>query len=144
MNRDVPIQAAIFRPKEMKANDRGGGARTIPLVTRKCGSADMINGITEFDPGASIPLHKHNCEESVMVLNGEAIVEIDGQQHRLGTNDTTWIPAHVPHRFINASDSQAMRIFWTYASIDATRTMIATGEERAIDAEHKGAMRGPE
>ncbi|MBB5577609.1 quercetin dioxygenase-like cupin family protein [Rhizobium paranaense] len=79
-----------------------------------------------------------------MVLNGEAIVEIDGQQHRLGTNDTTWIPAHVPHRFINASDSQAMRIFWTYASIDATRTMIATGEERAIDAEQKAATTGVE
>ncbi|MBB4231046.1 quercetin dioxygenase-like cupin family protein [Rhizobium mongolense] len=96
----------------------------------------MINGITAFDPGASIGLHRHNCEESVMVLDGEAIAEIDGVRHRLGANDTTWIPANVPHRFINASDSQPMRIFWIYASIDATRTMIATGEERAIDAEH--------
>lgn len=129
-------EAAILRPRELNTNDRGGGARTTPLVTRKCGSTSMINGITAFDPGASIGLHKHNCEESVMVLDGEAIAEIDGVQHRLGANDTTWIPANVPHRFINASDSQPMRIFWTYASIDATRTMIATGEERAIDAEH--------
>ncbi|NTJ61789.1 cupin domain-containing protein [Agrobacterium rhizogenes] len=136
------MKAAILRPKELKTNDRGGGARTTPLVTRKCGSTSMINGITAFDPGASIGLHKHNCEESVMVLDGEAIAEIDGVEHRLGANDTTWIPANVPHRFINASDSQPMRIFWVYASIDATRTMMATGEERAIDAEHndpKGA-----
>ena len=129
-------EAAIFRPKELKTNDRGGGARTTPLVTRKCGSTSMINGITAFDPGAAIGLHKHNCEESVMVLDGEAIAEIDGVQHRLGANDTTWIPANVPHRFINASDSEPMRIFWIYASIDATRTMIASGEEKAIDAEH--------
>jgi len=130
------IQPAILRPTELPTNERGGGARTTPLVTRKCGSTSMINGITTFDPGAAIGLHKHNCEESVMVLDGHAIVEIEGVQYKLGATDTTWIPANVPHRFINASDSERMRIFWTYASIDATRTMIATGEERSIDAEH--------
>ncbi|WP_077967690.1 cupin domain-containing protein [Ensifer adhaerens] len=129
-------QPAILRPRELPTNDRGGGARTTPLVTRECGSTSMINGITAFDPGAAIGLHKHNCEESVMVIEGQAIAEVDGVRHHLDTNDTTWIPANVPHRFINASATAPMRIFWIYASIDATRTMIATGEERAIDAEH--------
>ncbi|WP_280171627.1 cupin domain-containing protein [Agrobacterium pusense] len=133
----MTAQPAILRPADLKTNDRGGGARTTPLVTRKCGSTSMINGITTFDPGASIGLHRHNCEESVMVLDGHAIAEIDGVRYPLGPNDTTWIPANMPHRFINASQSEPMRIFWIYASIDATRTMIATGEERAIDAEHK-------
>ena len=136
----MTAQPAILRPGELKTNDRGNGARTTPLVTRKYGSTSMINGITAFDPGAAIGLHKHNCEESVMVIEGEAIAEIDGVQHRLATNDTTWIPANVPHRFINPTD-RPMRIFWVYASIDATRTMIATGEERSIDAEHEGALK---
>jgi putative monooxygenase len=26
--------------------------------------------------------------------------------------------------------------FWTYATVDATRTMLATGETKTIDAEH--------
>jgi quercetin dioxygenase-like cupin family protein len=129
-------EPAILRPKELKANERGGGARTTPLVTRKCGSKSMINGITAFDPGAAIGLHVHNCEESVMVIEGQAIAEIDGVEHHLDTNDTTWIPANVPHRFINPTE-RPMRIFWTYASIDATRTMSATGETRTIDAEYK-------
>lgn len=133
-------EPAILRPHGLKTNDRGGGARTTPLVTRRCGSTSMINGITAFDPGAAIGLHMHNCEESVMVIEGEAIAEIDGAQHRLATNDTTWIPANVPHRFINASD-KPMRIFWTYATVDATRTMIATGETRSIDAEHGHAAK---
>lgn len=128
-------EPAILRPSELKTNDRGGGARTTPLVTRRCGSTSMINGITAFDPGAAIGLHMHNCEESVMVIEGQAIAEIDGVQHLLNTNDTTWIPANVPHRFINATD-RPMRIFWTYATVDATRTMIASGETRSIDAEH--------
>lgn len=128
-------EPAILRPSELRTNDRGGGARTTPLVTRRCGSTSLINGITAFDPGAAIGLHMHNCEESVMVIEGEAIAEIDGVRHHLNTNDTTWIPANVPHRFINATE-RPMRIFWTYATVDATRTMIATGETRSIDAEH--------
>ena len=70
-----------------------------------------------------------------MVLEGEAIVELDGVRHRMGVNDTTWVPAEMPHRFINASDSKKMRILWIYASIDATRTIIATGETRSVDSE---------
>jgi putative monooxygenase len=61
---------------------------------------------------------------------------IHGVEHELGPHDTTWIPADVPHRFRNASETEPMRIFWTYASVDATRTLIATGETRPVSAEH--------
>jgi quercetin dioxygenase-like cupin family protein len=96
----------------------------------------VLNGITSFAPGAAIPLHKHNCEESVLVLEGKALVEVDGETRELVAFDTTWIAANVPHRFVNASSDAPMRIFWTYASIDADRTIIATGETRPIAAEH--------
>ena len=59
-----------------------------------------------------------------MVLEGDAIAELDGVQHQMGANDTTWVAAGVPHRFINASATRPMRIFWTYASVDATRTVV--------------------
>ncbi len=132
--------AAILRPDQLPVNDRGNGARTIPLVTRKCGSTSMINGITAFDPGAKIGVHFHNCEESVMILEGEAVAEIDGARHHLKAGDTTWIPANMPHRFLNESD-RPMRIFWVYADVDATRTMVATGVEQTIDDEHEKARK---
>lgn len=132
--------AAILRPDTLPVNDRGNGARTIPLVTRKCGSTSLINGITAFDPGAKIGVHFHNCEESVLILEGVAVAEIDGQRYDLKAGDTTWIPPNVPHRFLNESDAP-MRIFWTYANIDATRTMIATGIEQTIDDEHDKAKK---
>ena len=131
---------SILRPDTLPVNDRGNGARTIPLVTRKCGSTSLINGITGFDPGAKIGLHFHNCEESVMILEGEAVAEIDGQRYHLAAGDTTWIPANLPHRFLNESD-QLMRIFWTYASVEATRTSVETGVEQSIDQEHEQAKR---
>lgn len=133
---DPAPHGAILRPSDITPRERGGGARTTPLVTRRVGSTSLINGITAFEGGAEIPLHTHNCEESVMVLDGQAVAVIGGVEHRLGPRDTTWIPAHVPHCFRNASTSEPMRIFWTYASIDATRTIVATGDTRTIDAEH--------
>lgn len=134
-------QSAVLRPSEQPSADRGGGASTVQLVKPSIGSTSLLNGITSFGPGASIALHKHNCEESVLVLEGRALIEVDGKLTELGPHDTTWIAAEVPHRFINASRDAPMRIFWTYASIDANRTLIATGETRPISAEHPDAKR---
>lgn len=130
--------AAILRPDQLPVTERGGGARTVRLVTAELGSQKLLNGITRFGPGASIPLHSHNCEESVIILEGDAVFEINGVTHELKTHDTTWIPPDVPHRFRNASDSAPLAIFWTYADVAATRTMAATGETRSIASEHAG------
>src|SRR5829696_219747 len=102
---------AVLRPSEITPAERGGGARTIPLVTKKIGSTSMLNGITSFEPGAAIPLHSHNCEESVIILEGSAFFELDGVEHPMGRYDTTWIPAELPHRFRNASDTEELKIF---------------------------------
>lgn len=126
----------IFRPDEIATRERGGGAKTIPLVSRASGTTSFINGITMFQPGAAIPVHSHNCEESVMLLEGSAIAEIGDERHALKPQDTTFIPANLPHRFINASDTEPMKILWIYASVYATRTIVATGDTRSIDDEH--------
>jgi quercetin dioxygenase-like cupin family protein len=71
-----------------------------------------------------------------MLLEGQAIAEIDGEEQPLVPFEMSWIPAGIPHRFRNVSTTQKMRIFWTYASVDATRTLVATGDTRRVDAEH--------
>ncbi len=129
-------KSAVLRPAELPMVARGGGARTIPLVTPRSGSRQMLNGMTIFEPGAAIGEHFHNCEESVTVLEGDAVAVLDGVEHRLGAGDTTWIQAGVPHYFRNASATAEMRILWTYASIEATRTLVKTGETRPVSAEH--------
>jgi len=125
----------ILRPANIEARDRGGGASTIPLVSRATGSSTIMSGVTVFSPGAAIPRHFHNCEECVYVLEGNATAEIDGAEHSLAPGDVSFIPAGVPHCFRNASNMERMRIYWTYASIDATRTIIATGITTRIERE---------
>ena len=129
-------EATILRPSALKAYERGGGARTIPLVSARLGAQSFINGITEFGPGAQIPWHFHNCEESVMLLEGSAVFDIGDEHHALVAQDTTFIPSGVPHRFRNASDTRGMKILWIYGRVDATRTLLETGETRSVSAEH--------
>jgi putative monooxygenase len=133
----IPRTAAILDPDALPAKNRGGGIRTVPLVTARVGSTGLLNGVTTLDPGAAVPLHFHNCEESVLVLSGSARVHVDGVETDLKPGFTTWIPTGVPHFFRNTSSTEPMSIFWTYASIDANRTIVATGVTTRIDAEHR-------
>jgi quercetin dioxygenase-like cupin family protein len=133
-------KAAVLRPSSIKSHDRGGGASTIPLVGPSIGAAAFINGITSFSPGTKIPFHSHNCEESVMLLEGEAMLDIEGQESvQLQPLDTTWLPPNLSHRFRNLSDTQPMKILWIYARPDATRTLTETGVTNFVSAEHNKA-----
>ena len=72
-----------------------------------------------------------------MLLEGHAMLDMEGQETTaLNPQDTTWIPANLSHRFRNLSDTKPMKIFWTYASLQATRTLTETGETRAVSSEH--------
>ena len=130
------LKARVLRPSQIKSHDRGGGARTTPLVSPAIGAQGFINGITEFAPGAAIPFHSHNCEESVVLLEGDAMLDIDGEEYAVQPFETTWIPPNVSHRFRNLSATQPMKILWIYASTQATRTVTETGETRPVSAEH--------
>ena len=65
------------------------------------------------------------------------MLDIDGEEHRLKPLDCTFIPANVPHRFRNLSDNQPMRILWTYAQTDATRTLMESGATAPVSMEHR-------
>jgi quercetin dioxygenase-like cupin family protein len=136
MTTSTEYRPIVLKPDQLKSHDRGGGARTTPLVSPAVGATGFINGITEFAPGTAIPFHSHNCEESVMLLSGYATLDIEGEEHDLKPFDTTWIPPNVPHRFRNRSESEPMKILWIYASVAATRTLVETGETRPVSAEH--------
>lgn len=130
----------LIRPGEIEPFDRGNGVVTLPYVGRWNSEINRITtGQTVFAPGTGLPLHSHNVEESVLILEGDAIAEIDGEQFDLVAGDATWVPAGIPHRFLNRG-STPMRIYWVYGGRDVTRTMTATGEtfEHLSDSDRGG------
>ena len=130
-------QAVLLREADLPLADRGNAASTIRLVNWSFGSQSMINGITTIPPKGATPLHYHNYEESVLVLSGTSIGFVGETELAVEIVDVTWTPANLPHQFRNGSDSDNMRIFCTYASAGATRTMVETGETQLIYAEQK-------
>ena len=71
-------KATMLRASDLPSVARVGGASTTRLVSRACGAQAILNGFTSIPPGVTIPVHYHNCEESVQVIGGEAGSESDG------------------------------------------------------------------
>jgi len=58
-------------------------------------------------PGGWLQRHFHSFEETLYVLAGELLVEIDGHAHRLGPGDYTLMPVGTWHTLGNAGPEQA-------------------------------------
>ena len=131
-----------FRLAEIEPFDRGTGVKTLPLVGKWNTQGNKVTtGITIFGPGTQIPVHSHNVEETVMVLEGQATAIIGDQRIDLEAEDVTWVPAGVPHCFINRGAGQ-MRIYWVYGGRDVTRTITATGETfEHLSEKDRGAVK---
>jgi quercetin dioxygenase-like cupin family protein len=98
--------AILRKQAELEPVKRGDGVETTLLVgTDICETATFTSGLTQFPAGKKVPMHHHNCDEQVTLLDGMAEVEIDGERTPLERYDTTYILAGKPHRFINVGDS---------------------------------------
>jgi putative monooxygenase len=127
-------KSVVLRIDELPAVERGGGVRTVHLVGAATGARAFTNGVTTFERGTEIPLHSHNCDESVVILSGEAVFEDETGSYDLVAGDTTLVPEGVVHRFRNRCDGP-MSILWIYGSVTPTRTLAATGETYPITRE---------
>src|SRR4026207_328690 len=93
-------EAHILRIDSLPVVDRGNGIQTTPLVTKELGSKHLTTGITRFPVGAKVPMHSHNCDEQVTILEGEAEAELDAVRRQLCPGETRCSPPGTRHRFV--------------------------------------------
>ena len=113
----------IIRNEDISHLQRAPGVTVSGFITKETGATEISSGITTFDPGCSNTTHYHNAEESVIVIEGEGILMINGEENRVGANDAAFITPGTHHRLINTGD-QPFRIAWSYATVDVTRTLV--------------------
>jgi mannose-6-phosphate isomerase-like protein (cupin superfamily) len=122
------MRVTVIKVDEVPLLDRGGGVTTIPLITHRSDATALITtGISTYPVGGGAPLHIHNCDEQVTLLEGAGEVVIEGNATPLVPYDSTYIPAGQQHLFRNTG-AGPMRILWIYPTQDVTRTLMSTGE----------------
>ena len=118
----------IIQIDKVEPLDRGGGIVTLPLVTSSAvENPRFSSGMSVYPVDTGAPLHVHNCDEQVTIIEGLADVEVDGVVTQLEQYDTTYITAGREHSFRNRGKGP-MRILWIYSLNRVTRTFSEAGE----------------
>jgi quercetin dioxygenase-like cupin family protein len=153
------MTATTARPKAL-AHDEGLRVQSGP-------GRDLVFKLTDEDTGGALdyflcavaphggpPLHvHHHQDETLHVLKGRFKVRIGDQQHTLETGGFAYLPAGLPHAFLNLTDQPAeliiifapgggRKFFEELAPV--TRTVTADREEvAAVFTRHGMTLLGP-
>ena len=96
------------------------------LFAKRFGAQGICGGYGRFHPGASLPCHIHDFDESITIVEGSAVCYVQGRSYELSGYDTAFIPKGIPHRFMNQSDA-AMAMLWVYAGDEPDRILVDSG-----------------
>ena len=96
------------------------------LFARRLGAVGICGGYGRFLPGASLPCHIHEYDESITIVSGQATCLVQGRRYHLSGCATAYIPTGLPHRFINKSDHD-MAMIWVYVGDEPDRRIVDNG-----------------
>jgi quercetin dioxygenase-like cupin family protein len=91
------------------------GTRNTRLIVPSVNGAQMMEVVLgEVDRGAGASNHAHpGVERAQYFLEGEAVVEVEGETHRVGPGDMCFFPAGVFHKI--TALSPRMKVLVGYA-----------------------------
>ena len=85
--------------------------------------------VQTVDPGAATPVHRHDCEEAIVVLEGHGVMEIEGQKQEFEPGNTLVIPRNAVHQ-VTCSGSEPLRLV---AALGAAPVRVHTAENERIN-----------
>ena len=103
------------------------GFRRWSVVDEAGGAAHTGFGLCELAAGGSIAAHVHSFEESVHLLDGEAVLETGEGALLLGAGDYGLVPVGVPHAWSNPAAAVA-----TWAEMQAPQPRARYGGDTVM------------
>lgn len=109
-------RARVVRAGERRASElRYGRGSVERIVDGEIGAETVDLHVNRIRAGSAPgPYHLHTEAENVyLVLAGDVVVRIDGEDHRLGAGDAAFIPPRVPHSATNVGsyDAELIEIY---------------------------------
>jgi quercetin dioxygenase-like cupin family protein len=131
------MEGAIhLRPfKSLDVIRRCEGIENYVIAGPKQQATSVKSGITRMAPGTSVPLHSHNCEEVVTMLEGSLDIVLGNQSFKCGKYDSYFIGSNVPHEFSNQGEIDALLMI-VYGSSTPSRTFLKTGQTVLVGDEN--------
>lgn len=101
----------VVRSSEVEPKKFDWGEITWLDSAELTGSETLTVGIVTIHPGMSNPEHYHpNCDETLLLLEGELVHTIGDESFTLGPGDLIHIPIGVRHRAKNTGDVPAKMV----------------------------------
>ena len=77
-----------------------------------------------IQPGSVTPVHRHACEEAIVVLRGSGRLTVEGEDIDFGPNSTLQIPADAIHQIVNTGTEDMFMI----AALGQAPVKVCTAE----------------
>ena len=101
------------------------------FVSGACGATNFYTGTATFQPGSILRLHTHTVSEAITVMEGRAIVSVEGRAYILEPFDSIHVPAFIPHEVRNESLQHEMLAHSTFAQPEPTRCYTSDDVEQS-------------
>lgn len=73
-----------------------------------------------IDPAGATPPHFHDCEEVILVQEGEGTLILGGEARRFRAGDTIIVPPSVHHQIVNTGDGPLVSL----AALSTARVVV--------------------
>ena len=108
--------------RNVEAADRrwfaGGGVHSWLATSADTAGAFLLCEMT-MEQGKVTPLHTHPADETLVVLEGELVLHLDGTEHTVRTGGLAIAPAGVPHAFLVSAGPARMLCLHTPGTCEA-------------------------
>jgi mannose-6-phosphate isomerase-like protein (cupin superfamily) len=94
---------SIRRPEDGKLTVMVPGVALCPLVCSEAGTHNLFTALLTLEAKASYPLYTRPCSEALILLDGEASVDVEDRGYRLKPLDALTVSPRVPRRVVNLS-----------------------------------------
>ncbi|MEM3546815.1 MAG: cupin domain-containing protein [Candidatus Bathyarchaeia archaeon] len=104
MSGELRIVHYLDVKKEPVMDQSSRGAWIRWLISWEHGAPNFAMRMFEVEPNGNTPMHSHNWEHEIFIVEGEGLIVCSGRKHRIKEGYAILIPPNVEHSIVNDGD----------------------------------------